>query len=431
MFTSGTTGDPKGVVLTHANIFSNIISARSLVPAGPHYKLLSLLPLSHMLEQTVGLYLPLHNGATVYYPAGRHSSAILKTMRRQGISTMVAVPQVLSHILQGIEREVERKGQWSKWRRAHRIAGKLPFTLRRLVFKNVHKNLGGKLDFFMCGGAYLPPELAQSWENMGVKVVQGYGMTECSPIIAGNTLAERVPRSVGRPVPGVEVRISEEEEIQVRGANVTSGYWKNSEASEASFTEDGWYRTGDLADLDFAGRLYLKGRLKDMIVLPSGLNVYPEDVEGALAAKQGIVDCVVLGLDDDSGNVRVTAVVLPAETDDGAGVEDRVDMAVRGANEDLAPHQRISRIEIWPHEDFPWTNLRKIKRHEVLAEIQRTRDGGDPPVIAALADGELARLQRILASVANVDAATITRKSDLNPGHRPGLARQGGTNAST
>ncbi|MCH8870578.1 MAG: AMP-binding protein, partial [Chloroflexi bacterium] len=263
-------------------------------------------------------------------------------------------------------------------------------------------------------GPYLPPELAQSWENMGVKVVQGHGMTECSPIIAGNTLAERVPRSVGRPVPGVEVRISEEEEIQVRGANVTSGYWKNSEASEASFTEDGWYRTGDLADLDFAGRLYLKGRLKDMIVLPSGLNVYPEDVEGALAAQQGIADCVVLGLNDDSGNVRVTAVVLPAETDDGAGVEDRVDMAVRGANEDLAPHQRISRIEIWPHEDFPRTNLRKIKRHEVRAEIEKTRNDGEPPVIGASADEELARLQRILAGVSNIEAATTTRESDRN-----------------
>lgn len=414
VFTSGTTGDPKGVVLTHANILSNIVAARSLVPPGPHYKLLSLLPLSHMLEQTVGLYLPLHNGATVFYPAGRHSSAILKTMRRQGISTMVAVPLVLSHILQGIEREVERKGQWSKWQQAHSIAGKLPFALRRLVFKDVHKSLGGKLNFFMCGGAYLPPELAKSWEDMGVKVVQGYGMTECSPIIAGNTLAERVPRSVGRPVPGVEVRLSEEEEIQVRGTNVTTGYWENSEATEATFTEDGWYRTGDLADLDSAGRLYLKGRLKDMIVLPSGLNVYPEDVEGALMAKEGIAECVVLGMDDDSGNVRITAVVLPAETDDGGAVEDRIDKAVRSANENLAPHQRVSRIEIWPHEDFPRTNLRKIKRHEVLAEIEKSQNGGDPPVIGASADEELARLQRILAGVSNVEAATITRESDLS-----------------
>ena len=153
MFTSGTTGDPKGVVLTHANIVSNIISARNLVPPGPHYKLLSMLPLSHMLEQTVGLYLPLHNGATVCYATGRHSSAILKTMRGQGISTMVAVPQVLSQILQGIEREVERKGAWSKWQRAHSIARRLPYVLRRLVFKEVHKSLGGKLDFFICGGA--------------------------------------------------------------------------------------------------------------------------------------------------------------------------------------------------------------------------------------------------------------------------------------
>ncbi|HKZ50168.1 MAG TPA: AMP-binding protein, partial [Dehalococcoidia bacterium] len=336
VFTSGTTGDPKGVVLAHGNIVANIDSVSGLIPRGPHYRLLSLLPLSHMLEQTAGLYLPLSYRATIHYAASRLPSVIFKAMGEHRITCMVVVPQVLDLFLKGIEREVRQRGQERRWRRAHRVASRLPFPLRRLLFRQVLRSLGGALDFFMCGGAYLPPPLADAWERMGVKVVQGYGATECSPVVTSNSLKKRVASSVGRPVRNVQVRLGEDGEVLVRGPNVFSGYWQNEEATRAAFTEDGWYCTGDLGVLDKGGYLYLKGRKKDLIVLANGMNVYPEDVENELKQEEAVRDCVVVGLTDPSGDVQVHAVILPAVQGEADEIRRQVDEAVRRANARLS-----------------------------------------------------------------------------------------------
>jgi long-chain acyl-CoA synthetase len=415
VFTSGTTGDPKGVILTHRNIVANIQSARNLIPEDARYRLLSILPLSHMLEQTVGLYLPLLYGDTIFYPTGRQSPVILKMLRRHHIVTMVVVPQVISVLLDGIEREVRRQGRTRQWRRAQRLAERLPLRMRRWVFRAVHRRLGGCFEFFICGGAYLPPELAMAWERMGVKVPQGYGTTECAPVIAGNSLQRRMPGSVGSPVAGVQVRLSAESEILVKGANVTQGYWRDEQATRAAFAEDGWYRTGDIAEMDEHGHLYLKGRLKDRIVLPSGLKVYSEDVEEMLRREADVADCVVIGRPDAAGNAHVHAVIIPGCTEaDEQTRRRRVGQAVRNANARLAPQQRIGGFTVWEKGDFPRTHLLKVKRHEVMAAL----DGAvpAPPATAPPPTGKddrLLRLRSMLAAVGSVGVEAVTPESDL------------------
>lgn len=383
VFTSGTTGDPKGVILTHRNIVANLLSAAAIMPKKRDYRFLSLLPLSHMLEQTVGLYLPLYYGATVYYPASRQSSVIFKTLKKQRIGTMVVVPQVLKLMIEAIERKVRCCGKGIWWQRAQRFADGLPMVMRRRLFSKVHRCLGGRLDFFICGGAHLSLQVAQSWERLGVKIVEGYGATECAPIVAANSLRDRVQGSVGRAVSGVRVRLSDEGEILVKGDNVTRGYWQDQRATEAAFTPDGWYRTGDLAEAKECGRLYLKGRLSDLIVLSSGLNVYPEDVERVLKEENAVLDCVAFGRSDDEGNTTLEAAIRPADPGGPtAQINQRLETAVRSANAHLAPHQQITNFTIWEEDDFPRTNLLKVKRHEVralLSKDKRTKPAVQPP----------------------------------------------------
>ena len=412
VFTSGTTGTPKGVVLTHANIVADVAAARDVLGVDPRH-VLSILPLSHMLEQTAGLYLPLSYGGTIHYLTSRQSPVILQALRRHGVVVMVVVPQVLTLLLDGIEREVRRRGQEEGWQRAHRLAPHLPPRLRRLLFRDVHHGLGGRLELFFCGGAYLPPAVASAWERMGVTVLEGYGATECAPAIATNTAAARRPGSVGKPLPGVHVRLSGNGEIQVKGANVTRGYWRDEQATRDAFTADGWFRTGDLGEIDAEGFLHLRGRLRDVIVLPNGMNVYPEDVEPELAHENAVADCVVLGLADGAGNARVHAVVIPAAAP-AEQQRERVAEAVRNANARLAPHQRISGFTLWEHGDFPRTNLLKVKRHETLAALS-----GSAPAAATTTsppgsgEDRLIRLRRLLARLGGVDMSAVGPQSDL------------------
>ena len=402
VYTSGTTGKPKGVVLTHANILANTLSADQLTAHSRPWRMLSLLPLSHMLEQTVGLFAQLYRGSTVVYGVAHNPAAIMKAMRRYHVVAIVLVPQVLVHMLRALEREVERRGALRLWRWQNRLADHLPLAARRLLWHSLLREMGGVLEVFMCGGASLPPDVERAWERLGVRVMQGYGATECSPIIAGNTLVRRVPGSVGRAVAGVQLRLSREGEVQVQGANVAAGYWRNDDATRAAFTPDGWYHTGDLGEADAAGNLYIKGRLKDMVVLPSGLKVFLEDLEEVLGQQAGVRDCVVLDVSRPEGGTLFTGVVI------GEGAE----QAMRAANARLAQHQRLSAVIAWEGADFPRTGLGKIKRAEVRAWLEQ-RAGEAAPAPAAAAT-RAAQLAEVLSEISGVAAQRISPQTNLN-----------------
>jgi long-chain acyl-CoA synthetase len=405
VFTSGTTGLPKGVVLSHANITSNVQAALDAmsIPVGEH--LLSLLPLSHMLEQTAGLLAPIAAGATIYYPTSRRSSAIVAALQRHAIGLLVCVPDVLRLLLAGIEREVERAGRTQRWETLLRVAGHLPMEWRPLVFRPVHERLGGHLRLVLCGGAALDPRLWQRWEALGVRVIQGYGATECAPIVTSNRLERRLADAVGWPVRGVEVRLATDGEVLVRGPNVTCGYWCDPRASEAAFS-DGWYRTGDIGTFGSQGELRLLGRKKEMIVLANGQNVFPQDVEDVLRQAPAVHDCVVVGRPRPDGRAEVHAVIIPT----GSVEEARV--AARRANTRLTPHQQIGGVTIWPEADFPRTTSLKVKRGEVLARLAEPTLA--PTNVAAPVGDSLAdRVRGLVARAADRPLAGVQSGSDL------------------
>ncbi|HEX2468968.1 MAG TPA: AMP-binding protein [Candidatus Limnocylindrales bacterium] len=369
VFTSGTTGTPKGVMLAHDNVVASIESFHRIVPPMEH-RIVSLLPLSHLLEQAVALYYALDVGADVLYVRSRNPRVIFDALRDHRVTSMVVVPQVLDLFWSAIEREIAKRGRTATVDRLRKVARRLPFAVRRLLFRSLHRQLGGHFRLFLSSGAFLPPALQQAWEDIGVTVLQGYGTTETGTGACG-TLDDHGPGTVGRVPQGIEMRVAPDGEIQFRGRPVFKGYWNAPELTAAAFTQDGWYRTGDLGRYDADGRLILSGRIKDMIVLPNGFNVYPEDIENALRIAE-LRDAVVL--ETEPG--RIEAIVLALEGEDAAATKARVDAAVKAANATLGPNQRIAGWRRWPDQDFPRTHTLKIKRDP----IRRWAAAGSVPV---------------------------------------------------
>lgn len=393
IFTSGTTGTPKGVMLAHDNVLAAIAAMHEVIPPFRH-RIVSLLPLSHLFEQAVGLFYALDVGSDILYVRSRNPRTILEAIREHRATSMIVVPQVLDLFWSAIEREVERTGRKATFERLRRLARLLPYPLRRLLFRRIHAQLGGRFRLFVSSGAFLPPALQEAWEDLGITVLQGYGSTECG-FGTCNTLRDHAPGTVGRPVPPQELRIAPDGEVLLRGPSLFKGYWRDPGATAAAFDAEGWFHTGDAGRLDPRGRLILMGRTRDMIVLPSGLNVFPEDVENALRVA-GIRDAVVL----ETRPGRIEAVVLAPDAprlpdggdipaarpaglgDDPQAVRARIEAAVRAANATLAVHQRIDGWRLWPAADFPRTHTLKVKRDQVRAwvaveEAGRVAGGGE------------------------------------------------------
>jgi long-chain acyl-CoA synthetase len=373
IFTSGTTGTPKGVMLAHDNVVASIESFYRIIPRLQH-RIVSLLPLSHLLEQAVALFYALSLGASVLYVRSLNPRVIFEAMRYQRVTSMVVVPQALDLFWSAVEREVDRSGRRAVFDRLRRIARPLPIALRRLIFRSIHQRIGGGLRLFVSAGAFLPPAVQQGWEDLGVIVLQGYGATETGTGSC-TTLEDHGLGTVGRPPAGIELRLTEDGEVQFRGSTLFKGYWDDPVRTAEAFTEDGWYRSGDIGHLDAAGRLILSGRKKDMIVLPNGFNVYPEDIENALRVA-GIRDAVVI----ETRPGRIEAIVLapggpaipqrtanaapdPGPLEDGRGAS--IEAAIREANSHLGPNQRIAGWRLWPDLDFPRTHTLKVKRDAI------------------------------------------------------------------
>jgi long-chain acyl-CoA synthetase len=365
VFTSGTTGQPKGVMLSHWNITSDAMAALEVVYITQEDRTLSILPMSHMFEMTIEIA-ELEKGASILYARSLVPDTLLKLLGSQGVTCMVLVPQALQLFMNGIERQVRMLKKERQWELLHRVARRLPFGWRRLLFGTVHKRFGGHFRFFVSGGAYLPPKLAERWENMGFRVMQGYGATECSPVVSVTRHEDHTYESIGQPLPGVEVKIAEDGELLVHGPNVAQGYWKNPEATAAAF-QDGWYYTGDLGSKDDKGRIYLKGRKKNLIVLANGLNVYPEDIENVLLTNPAIKDAVVIGLMEKDEGPTVYGILLMEDPSQARAV-------IQQTNKQLASHQQIRGYTVWPEKDFPRTHTLKVKRPEVMERLEAIRN---------------------------------------------------------
>ena len=378
VFTSGTTADPKGVMLSHGNILETAGAFERLIELR-HHRAVGILPLSHLFEQAPVLFYATAIGAEVRYIRSRNPRVVVEAMRDLRATVLVTTPQVLELFWTFLTREVERRGQTARFERARRIARRLPFRLRRLLFRrSVHAQFGGELHLFISAGAYLPPELQQAWEDLGIMVIQGYGSTECG-IVTANDQWHHPAGVVGRVrEPSIVKLHPETSEILVKGPNVSSGYWRNEEATAASRDADGWFLTGDVGHFDEHGNLVLSGRLRNIIVLPNGFNVYPEDVEAALA-DHGLTQAVVV----ETAPGRIEAVVLPPGSqpvvragqpapparsgDEETAVAAEIERIVKAANADLSMHQRIAGWRLWPEPDFPRTHTLKIRRNEVRA----------------------------------------------------------------
>jgi len=373
IFTSGATADPKGVTITHRNVLANIVPIEREVKRYLKYmwpfqpiRFLNLLPMSHMFGQSMATFVPPMLGGTVVFSHGYSPTEILHQIKSRRISVLVCVPKVLDVLREHVQRVLPLTAEEDV------LAGK-HWAWRWWRYRKVHKLFGWKFWCIVCGAAPLDPQLEAFWRKLGFLVVQGYGLTETAPIVTLNHPLRSSKGTVGRPIHGVEVRIADDGEILVKGENVTSGYYG---ATGTLAAEDGYFHTGDIGEIDADGRLLIKGRKKEMIVTPQGLNVFPEDVERALLAQPGVRDAAVVGLRVE-GEERVHAVLVL-----DAGADERA--IVRSANATLEDHQRVRSTSTWPGESLPRTEgTQKLKRRE----IQRWAAGEAPGIAAAPAGG--------------------------------------------
>jgi long-chain acyl-CoA synthetase len=359
-FTSGTTGQPKGCMIAHANLCSQLEVFDDRIPLDASCRLASILPLSHLFELTCGLLYPMAQGAAVHYIPSRRGADIVRVLQEQHITHMMAVPQLLSLMGNALEQRLQSRLPAPVYRSLLDVADRSPMPIRRRLFFMVHRQIGGQLRLLAAGGAALAVDTQQQWQRLGVDVVQGYGTSECSPVVACGEPRITPAGSVGPPLKGVEVRLSVENELLVRGPNVMRGYWHDPARTAQVLSEDGWYATGDLASIDASGNVWLRGRARDLIVLPSGLNVWPEDVEDALRAEPSLRDAAVVGVATPGGGMRLHAYLIPAQPS-ARGADPRPLLA--RVNSRLASHQRVSTASWWPEVDFPRTSTLKVRRH--------------------------------------------------------------------
>lgn len=376
VFTSGTTSDPKGVVISHGNVLANIAPLEEEIRKYLKYerfvhpvRFLNLLPLSHVFGQFLGIFLPQLMGGTVVFQEALKPADVIATIRRERISVLVAVPRMLQSLKEKIERDLQDEGRLEDFQKRFRTAEGKHFLHRWWIFRRVHRKFGWKFWAFISGGAALDRGTEEFWGRLGYAAIQGYGLTETTSLISVNHPFHLGKGSIGKVLAGREVKLATDGEILVRGGGVASGYWSGQELHPVA-GEEGWYRTGDIGELDAEGNLYFKGRKKDVIVTPAGMNIYPEDLEAALRRQPEVKDCTVVAL-PHNGNAEPCAVmILRDAAADAAAV-------VKQANSSLAEYQRMRAWMIWPEEDFPRTSTQK-PRTNLIQQVVQAKLGSKP-----------------------------------------------------
>lgn len=405
-FTSGTTGDPKGVPITHENLVSNVRAFAKLENLELGDRVLSLAPLNHVLGLTVGLFIPWFYGNAMVFSTDLAPTRLMKILIAEDVSVIVTVPVFLDRVREKIHAKmVTRFGAKNvEWLLAR--TPKLPSSTRRKIFTPVLKNFAPHLSWIACGGAALSVETQGFWEALGIKIVQGYGLTET--LIATSTgFADRKIGSVGRNLPGQEIEIDDKGEILLRGPNVCEGYYENPAANDEAFS-DGWFHTGDLGRIDDDGYVYITGRAKNVIIGPSGINIYPEDIELTLNEHPCVLDSVVMESPTHPG--QLWAVIIPSESDPNPDLE-----ALRSESTALlSTHQRLQRIVIWSEDDFPRTGTKKIKRgpvqETILAGCEKDDEGNSEGEDAGEPRGSVSA---VIAQVADVAEGSVEESTLL------------------
>ncbi|HEX5000239.1 MAG TPA: AMP-binding protein [Terriglobia bacterium] len=404
LFTSGATAEPKGVIITHGNILSNLDPIEKGIAPYLRYerfvhpiRFLSLLPLSHVFGQFMGMFVPGLLGGAVLFAGALTPSDIAQSIRRERVSVLVAVPRMLESLKDHIERGYETRGALSRLRSDMEQLARSPFLRRWLRFRRIHRQLGWKFWAIVSGGAALDAGTEEFWRRLGYVVVQGYGMTETTSLVSLNHPFEVGRGSIGKILPGREMKLDENGEILVRGPSVAREYWRNGEIRTA-VAPDGWLHTGDLGEMDAAGNLSFKGRMKNVIVTPEGMNVYPQDIENALRANPNVKDCVVLPLQRGGNAVPGAVLLLRNPLASAAAI-------VAEANESLAEYQRIRQWFVWPDEDFPRTSTQKPRAAEILKKALPGLSGAATTGSGAVAD--------VVARVAKRPDADLASLSSL------------------
>ena len=381
LFTSGTTSTSKAVALSHRIICTNIMDIASVLDINKDDTMLSFLPMHHVFECTVGFLYPIYRGTSIAFCEGiKH---IADNLREYKVTVMISVPVLFENMYRKLMKGIEKQGKLQKLQKGLKVSRalkKVHIDVRKKIFKEVHEILGGKIRLFVSGAAALDVQVERGFNELGFRIVQGYGLTETAPVISAGTDNHYREGSIGQVFPSLEVRIGDPDEdgigeIQVKGPSVMIGYYGNDEANKAAFV-DGYFRTGDLGYLDKDGYLFISGRKKSVIVLKNGKNIFPEELENLVNRIEGVAESMVYGKPDKDGDTKVCVkVVYDAEAmkemyneEDEAKIYEIILKQVKEVNKKMPAYKYIREVMV-TKEPLIKTTTAKIKRHEELAKI--------------------------------------------------------------
>jgi len=446
LYTSGTTADPKGVMLTHANLVGEANSVLATMKIGPSDALLGILPMFHVLAQMANLFLPLFNGARVVYLETLNTTELLRALRERNITAFCVVPQFFYLIHEKIFKALNERGKFTMsvvrtlmaFNRALRQIG---INAGKLFFGKIHATFGHGMRYLVTGGSRFDPAVARDFYSFGIDVINAYGLTETTGGAFLNPPGRIVFGSVGPPLPGVEARIVDPKpvedgapsvgEIAIRGAIVMKGYWNRPQAT-AEVLRDGWLYTGDLGYFDSGGNLFITGRRKEVIVLANGKNIYPEEVEAHYLHAQYIKEICVMALEarpGDSRSERLHAVVVPnferLRERKIVNSKEAIRFDIEALSHKIASTKRLGSYDIW-QEDLPRTTTRKLKRYQIeqkVRELQQNRDADSNAATAApvtpLSNDEQQWLERedVKRALGIVRESSRTQLDSIRPSH--------------
>lgn len=383
LFTSGTTAMSKAVILSHKNICSNLMDIAAVIKITEEDRFLSFLPLHHTFECTVGFLYPISKGSSIAFCEGiRHIADNIKEFQ---ITAMISVPILFESMQKKVMKGIEKKGKLETVKKGIKISNfllKFGIDIRRKLFKEIHENLGGKVRLFVAGGAAFDPETEKTFNELGIRTLQGYGLTESSPVIAAEDDKYQRLGSIGKAFPSIDVKIDNPNEegvgeLLAKGPSIMLGYYNNEEATKETL-EDGWLHTGDLARIDKDGYIFISGRKKFVIVLKNGKNIYPEELETLVNKIEGVKESFVYGKPEDDGDYKICCkIVYDKElveaiygTNDEKKIKELIWQDVKKVNKTMPAYKYIREI-ILTDKDLIKTTTQKIKRFEEIKTVSK------------------------------------------------------------